>query len=239
MYHELLNEFGIPSKIIHAFCHDYVEISIYNRKIVADMTKDYQDISLIKYGIMEHNNFYVGTQKRKQNEVSYADRILKYSSKMSMEEIVMMLRKELMEEHLDIDAYREERADVTDYCYHAMKAIEQIMSVPRKNIGYMSGKKFIKYLLINLLGKLCSYQIHEFFNRNEQTYIEVLIVEINGQTHYYNYQKMADDCYELQEVTKSIVDFLLQSKSFEHKKSYSQVSQYHQKDSFDIHGRTA
>lgn len=221
MYHELLTEFGISSRIVHDFCHDYVEISIHDRKITADMTKDYQDISYIKFGMKKHHNFYIGSPQNEQKEINYADKILKYLSSISMEEVIELLKNELLEEN----------DNVFDYCRNAMKAIEQIMSVQRKNVGYISGKKFIKYLLINLIKKFCSYQIYEFFNREEQTYIEAFIVEINGIQYYYTYQKMADGCYELHEVTKNIIDFLFHSNSFEYKKNYTQI---HSSDFLDV-----
>lgn len=133
MYHELLKELGIHSKIIHAFCHDYVEIFIGDCKITADMTQDYQDISYIKFG-MKQSNFYMGSVRNDQKEIHCIDNILKYSTEISMEEAVELVQQDLLKEN----------DNVFDYCRNAMKVIEQIMSIQRKNVGYISGKQFIK-----------------------------------------------------------------------------------------------
>ncbi len=210
MYHDLLKEFDIDSNIVKTFCHNHVIIKIDEKEYIADLMKDYQDIFLTKFGLQTKYNHQTLTTREEQNEqLKQIDEQINYYKGIHTEEVLAQVKMELQSKYKDSD----------DYMYNAFKTVTNIMNFHRTNVGYISGRVYIRYLLRYFLEddyKPCSARI---YNANNDTYIQAYSVESKNKQHYFIYQKMNNGYYEMNEVNKNLIEYLVKSKTY--KSTYS------------------
>ena len=199
MYQELLQEFGISAKVIHEFCHDYVEF-LYNNEIVhADLTKDYYDITFAKLDPSLLQNFYIGSPKRIQSEIQAIDHLLGYERHSLRLSILKQAKRNLQTNFSN---------NSNEYYSTFFQTIEHMLNFMNQNVDYISGRKYIQYLFHEFLDRTqCSYEIYHVSNHNEHFFAELYLITIKGQTYYFTYQPMNQGAYYFQEVSKGIIDY--------------------------------
>jgi phosphoglycolate phosphatase-like HAD superfamily hydrolase len=202
MFKQLLNAFGIKAEEKKGFCHLYVEYEINNQTYVADLMKDYEDIFRIKFGLKTENNYQKEvTEKTKQSQIERWDKAIHYKKGITTEKVLEELKKELKEKYLD----------ASDYIANCTKVISHLINIQRKNVtlGFISGRKYIHYLLKFFLEDYYQSCSSEFYNKDQGIYMTLYGIKTEKNTIYYIYQKRANGTYEMKEVPKHIIQFLL------------------------------
>lgn len=206
MYKDLLTEFGIKAKVIESFCHNHVDFLVDDKKYTADLMRDYQDLFLTKFGLPTKYNYQLmKTKEEQQVELHEVDNKINYRKGINTEDVLKLIKEELKDKYKDSD----------DYMYNTFKTVSTIMNFHRENVGYISGRVYIRYLLKYFLDdsyKPCSARI---YNKEDNTYIQAFSVESKNKQHYFIYQKMNNNYYEMNEVNKTIVEYLVNSKSYD------------------------
>lgn len=212
MYHDLLKAFDIDSEVVETFCHNHVVAKIDEKEYIADLMKDYQDLFLIKFGLKTKYNYQMLTTKAEQkSQLDLLDKEINYYKGIHTEDVLQQIKTELQSKYKDSD----------DYMYNTFQTVANIMNFHRKNVnvGYISGRVYIRYLLRYFLDdsyKACSARI---YNTNDDTYIQAYSVKSKNKEHYFIYQKMNNNYYEMNEINKNLVEYLIKSKNY--KSSYS------------------
>lgn len=140
-------------------------------------------------------------------ELNKADDKIKYRKTIGIEEVLKQIKQELNNNYKDHD----------DYMYNVFNTVSSIMNFHRANIGYISGRLYIKHLLMYFLDdsyKPCSAR---FYDKENNAYIQAYSVESKNKRHYFIYRQMNNNYYEMNEVNKETVEELVESKNYKSK----------------------
>lgn len=199
LYKDLLTRFGMEAKVIPGLGHQSVEYTIDHKTYVADLTKEYKDITKIKFALATENNYpkNVSKEKRKQIVLEWDDKI-GYRKNMKTETVLEMLKKELQEKYPNKE----------DYIFNTYKVVEYILNVPRKYVRPTSGRKYIYFLLEFFLGEEYHVKSSKIYNIERNTYIQAYKSSLSDKDHFYVYQRQGDQ-YQFKEVSIKTIEFLL------------------------------
>lgn len=208
MYSELLNIFGIPSKIKSVNVKLYnlntknyyfenigtnVEVLIDNQVYIADLTGNLNDLVGLKFGLP--TNYNCRTNSEIQTESTSTIENLKKDEKIS--KLKQMLDIIKIQEHLKNDVYN----------YQVYRAIANNIDFSKFSIGFSEGKVYTDLLLKFMIGEhYISYNIC-FFDKFNDRYMSVYIVPVKGTNLYFSYEKGPSGLYKLKDISKETLDF--------------------------------
>lgn len=207
MYSELLREFGIDSRVKYKqesfrdektgayFVNTVsanVEVLIDGQVYIADL--DINDMAAIKFGLNTHNNC---------EPLKESNKTKKYPTE---EEAKINRIKEM----LDI-IKEKEHLNNEEYIFQAYRAIQNNVNFTKPNVGFTVGKAYIDKLLefFAPVGYK-SYNVC-FYDNEKQRYMSVYIVPLNGENHFFSYEKQISGLYKFDEVPKERIDFYFQN----------------------------
>lgn len=179
IYKELLKAFKIPSVDIgksHAKVQFYVNKTWY----IADITKNYEDITRIKFKLPLKNFPFSSNYQGKP-----------------IDDVLKVIKKELLNQNLTLE----------EYTLRVCKLIENIMQFPRENIGFVSGREFIEKIFKFLLEYTPESSL--FFDKERQVYVNIYTFSFSYVNYYFSYQKMANGYYEFHEIDTKELCYLL------------------------------
>lgn len=185
---ELLKEFDIEAREDGNVGHSFVVTTIDGEDYMFDLTQDYEDFMRIKFGLKVR--YHYDSPSHNDNR--------KYKN--TEEKLSLIKQKlELSKTKLNKD----------EYIYQVFQTIEKILSFfEPENVDIVSGVEFINYLLKYFIGKNFISCNTRFYNRNENSFVEVYSILANGNMYYFIYQKKQEK-YLLQEASKEDVKIIL------------------------------
>lgn len=199
LYVDLLKFFYINAKV--KYCnpifksHPTVFLEIDKKIVLVDLMLGFEDISGIKFGYSIRHNLIQGSDFLTKAEEM--DAAIKYNKGIKTEEVLELIKKELIDLKLDPDEYK----------YKVFKTIEKIMSFPRSNVRFISGAEYIFQLLRDFSIKLQGGYA-TFYNKEKKEFIAVYFIELEEKPVYFIYQKNENGLYEFHEVTEERINAL-------------------------------
>lgn len=202
MYTRLLHAFGIVARVKNIpetdkkEAHANVEVLINGNTYIADITALNKDLECIKFGMDTHYNcqIYKKVYEEKYHFAEVGNDV--YTRNIKMEDILKRIKDELK------DKYKDKKLNKDEFVYIVYKLICTIMSFPRKNVGFVSGTKFIRDILKASIGdSYIPYNIH-YYDKEKNIYIGVYLIIKNGDKHYFAYQKSNEGTYSMNEITE-------------------------------------
>lgn len=194
LFCDLLKSFMIPSYVEENENHACVISYINGKMELSDLMHNYEDLMNIKFGLNTQNNHDVRVEK----EQSYS-------------EALNEIRKYLQNLNLKPE----------EYIYKTFKIVEVILNKPRpdRNIGYISGIRFIS--------KLLKYFVHEnykpvnnhFFNPETGDYVEGYEIKIGNKVFHFVYKQNESKQFTLSEIGE------LEYNTY--KENYNSIESYH------------
>lgn len=198
LYAELLESFNIKYQIIRNDNHAAIIVVIDNKMFLADLTNRNIDISRIKFGT-KIQNFYQIYRNKNEEKFSFQqiDNEI-YTKGVELEKTISKLKTSanILKTQMPIDEYN----------YFFFNLIQKIVNIPRENVGFMSGIVFISELLKEFNFDKNNFRNTHYFDINKKIFIDVYETLVNGNSHYFAYQKYNKN-YRLQEISKEDVIF--------------------------------
>ncbi len=200
LFVDLLKAFGIEAKVLKSniakFQHSLVEITTKNYGVLfADLMLGLYDLSAIKLG-----KEIINMRFSKPTNVFFdqIDKKIKYKQKMTFEEAICLIKKELSHNNLSCD----------EILQKVFKGVADIINFPRKCfIGYCSGTNSIFEILLELTGR--KFISTQFYNLENNEFVEVYPLELSNQILYYVYEKGMDGTFYFHQVEEEkIIDYL-------------------------------
>lgn len=220
MYNELLRNFGIVSRVksVDAKLYDTntksyyfgnigsnVEVLIDGQVYIADLTKNLNDLVGLKFGLPTNYNCRTNFEIQKES-ISNLENI-KHNEKVSkLKQMLEIIKKQ---EHLNEEEYN----------YQVYRAIENNIDFSRPNIGFAEGKVYTDLLLKTMIGDYYIPNNICFFDKNNDRYMSVYVVPVNGTNQYFSYEKGPSGLYKFNDIPKETIDFYFQN--YEYKLSDS------------------
>lgn len=197
LFVDLLEAFGIEAKVLKStfpkFHHSLVEITTKNYGVLyADLMIGFYDLGAIKLG-KETKYIYFDNS----NIISFdrIDKKIKYKYEITFEEAIELAKRELFNETLSFD----ERLQKT------FQMVANIINFPRKSsIRYCSGTHSIFQLLFELTGE--KFVSTQFYNLENNEFLEVFPLELSNQTLYYTYEKDANGSFQFHQVEEEKIE---------------------------------
>lgn len=188
LFVDLLKSFGIEAKVIKSgipkFHHSLVEITTKNYGILyADLMIGLYDLCAIKLGREPINMSFANATNNGVFE--QIDKNIHYKQKMTFEEAVALIQVELANKEFSSD----------EQLQKTFKGVADIINFPRSySIGYCSGTNSIYEMLLILTGK--KYASTQFYNLENNEFIEIYPIVLNHKTLYYSYEKNNDGVFQ-------------------------------------------
>lgn len=207
MYSELLREFGIDSRVKYTqksfqdektgayfinTVYANVEVLIDGEVYIADL--NINDMAAIKFGLNTHYNC---------EPLKESNRAKKYPTE---EEAKINRIKEMLNIIKD-----KEHLSNQEYIFQVYRAIQNNINFTKPNVGFAVGKAYIDKLLEFLTSSnYKSYNV-SFYDNEKQKYMSVYIVPLNGENHFFSYEKQVSGLYNFDEIPKERIDFYFQN----------------------------
>lgn len=209
MYKELLNNFSINAEVKKGFCHHYVNFKIDDKVHSADITEYYEDFYRIKFGLKTLNFYQLGmTNADKEILNDKSDKKINYYKGIYTEDALNMVKDELTILYGD---------NYFEYEENAFKVIRDIMNSHKDGVSYTSGRKYIRYLINLFLDMSDSECCCRIYNTRKDDFLSIYKIGHDDNPRYYLYQKMDNGYYELNQVNRAVIDFYINSNSYETK----------------------
>lgn len=213
LFVDLLKSFGIEAKVIKSgipkFHHSLVEITTKNYGILyADLMIGLYDLCAIKLGKDTKNMHFLNTS----NGVSFdeIDKKINYTQEITFEETMRLNKEKLLNGNL---SYEEQ-------LQHAFQMTADIINFPRKyTFGYCIGANSIFQILLELTGK--KFSSTQFYNLENNEFIEIYPLELSNQTLYYAYEKGKNGSFQFHQVKEEKIE--------EYLNHYDSQNSYHLK----------
>lgn len=185
LYKDLLEAFKIHAQIVGK---NHVKVIFWINQIeyVADMTKNYEDLWRIKFGLPL---LHFHPKDKEVIEDKKLDKKIKYDKGIQIVEVLKIIRQEL------------EYVKIGEYPYQLCKIMETIMQFQRKNVEYVSGREWLEFAFTELDYPL---EYARFFDKRKHIYFNVYqIFDEKNFPHYFAYQRMPNDYFEFHEIEKN------------------------------------
>lgn len=198
LFVDLLEAFGIEAKVLKStfpkFHHSLVEITTKNYGVLyADLMIGLYDLGAIKLGNEITNMCF--TNNKEGISFDGIDKKIKYKYDITFEETIELVKRELFNETLSYD----ERLQKT------FLMVANIINFPRKSsIRYCSGTHSIFQLLFELTGE--KFVSTQFYNLENNEFLEVYPLELSNQTLYYVYEKDANGSFQFHQVEEEKIE---------------------------------
>lgn len=198
LFVDLLKAFGIEAKVLKStfpkFHHSLVEITPKNYGVLyADLMIGLYDLGAIKLGNEITNMCF--TNNKEGISFDGIDKKIKYKYDITFEETIELVKRELFNETLSYD----ERLQKT------FLMVANIINFPRKSsIRYCSGTYSIFQLLLELTGE--KFVSTQFYNLENNEFLEVYPLELSNQTLYYVYEKDANGSFQFHQVEEEKIE---------------------------------
>lgn len=212
MYNELLHNFGIVSRIksVEVKLYDSttsnyyienigseVEILIDGQIFVADLTKNLNDLVALKFGLSPSYDCKTRFEIEKNNTNNLNQ--LKKSEKIN--KIKQMLDIIKTQEHLNDEEFN----------YQVFRAIQNNVDFSKPNVGFPEGKIYIDLLLKTIIGDYYMSNNICFYNKENNKYISLYVVPLNGINQYFSYETGPSGLYKFHDIPKETIDFYFQN----------------------------
>lgn len=198
LFVDLLKAFGIEAKVLKSevakFHHSLVEITTKNYGVLyVDLMIGLLDLKAIKLGKKIKNmRFADDTLNIFFDEI---DKKINYNQGITFEEKIGLIKKELSNENLSYD----------ELLQKAFKRVADIINFPRKYaMRYSSGSNSIYNILLELTGK--KFLSTQFYDLENNEFIEVFPLELSNQTLYYAYEKDANGNFSFHPIEENEVE---------------------------------
>lgn len=188
LYETLLLSFGIIAKVKGDGSHDWVIANINDQVYRFDITKDYEDIMRMKFGLMP-KHICKGVTDKIECRVKINNEQITEKEKF-LEKVKRSFAIKKRELHLSQEEYN----------YVIYKWIERLMSTSTINYGYVSGTSYIKFLLKYLIGENYRPDYIKFFDKSLQCFIRVYYVKRQDGLHYFSYQMQENGTFQFKEI---------------------------------------
>lgn len=195
LFVDLLQAFGIEAKVLKSgitkFHHSLVEITTKNYGVLyADLMIGLCDLGAIKLGKEIINMHFSDNFKDKSFEE--IDKKIKYNQGITFEEVLGLIKKELLDENLTYD----------ELLQSAFKVVGDIINFPRKyTMRYCSGNNWIFNILLELTGE--KFASTQFYNLENNEFIEVFPLDLSNKTLYYVFKKDSDGTFKFLQIEES------------------------------------
>ncbi len=185
LYKDLLEAFKIHAQEVGKN-HVKVIFWINHIEYIADMTKKYEDLWRIKFGLpLVHFH----PKDKEVIEDKKLDKKIKYDKGIQVVEVLKIIRQEL------------EYVKMGEYPYQLCQIMESIMQFKKKNVEYISGREWIEFAFAELNYPL---EYARFYDKRKHIYFNVYqIFDAKNSPHYFAYQRILNGCYEFHEVSES------------------------------------
>lgn len=188
MFKKLLEAFSINAKIKSSDgTHACVVAQIEGKNYCFDLTKDYEDLMLIKFGMHPlHNSEIMKDKDNSKKEMSvYFD-----EQNYSLKKLKFYFEEKRAELHLSDE----------DYLYVIFKWISKKVDFSHQNVGYISGNTYIYYLLKYFMGENYKPCYSNFYDKNSGTFIRIYATKRRGKLCYFSYQPMEGQNFGMKEI---------------------------------------
>jgi len=214
IYHDLLKEVGIDSRVEEMEKHMYVIVNIDNIQILADPTsKYYSDMVRAKYG--DHTIGFIGYNVEiTEPALRMLDEMIGYKKGIYTSEVIMMLKKELR----DPDLLKQNLGITDDMSFYETLKIkfEFICSIINRskklNQGYVDTVNYMCYLMRNLLevGECISVSEMVYYLENEQSLdidaVSIYEIRVYDERYYYLLSKK-EDLFKIEQIEEKEIEF--------------------------------
>lgn len=185
---ELFKAFDIEAREDGNVGHSFVVTTIDGKDYTFDLTQDYEDLMRIKFGlkILYHYDSPSHNDNRKYKHTEAKLNLIKQKLEQSMTKL-----------------------SKDEYIFQVYQTIEKILDFfEPENVDIVSGVEFINYLLKYFIGKNYISCNARFYNRENNSFVEVYSILVNGNVYYFTYQKM-DKKYVFQNAKEEEVQVIL------------------------------
>ncbi len=194
LYQDILHEFGYNTLIKeeqHGLRkHYYVLVKTSKYLLKADVTGLNFDLSSIKFGLPTKDFYILNTLDKGKKIINKIDKEINYQKEINTEEILKLIRQELLAKNLKRETYIEE----------VIKIVTLIMNIKRENVNFVSGRDFIIYLFNYFLLDNTYLKTYSLYNLEQDKYIALITLKSQDNYRYFVYQK--DDYYTLKPITE-------------------------------------
>lgn len=224
LFVKLLNAFNITAEYVDdaVYWHGYVKFYINNKVYIADITRNFQDIVNIKFGLKTshfyRNDFLIRLVKKlhlsffENLEFDFLemDKTINYYKGIYTDEVFIMIKKEI---------YSFPYTDNLQLIERVLEIVMLIINIERPNIPFFSGSSFINRMLKYFLGDLEDYIRHSNVYDKERTeFMEVIANTYGDNIQFYLYEKNEEGYFKLRKVSKKKIRQIADSYKCEHKK---------------------
>ena len=210
LFKALLKSFSIEAFIKSDSSHAYVIVTISDKNYSFDLTKDYEDLMLIKFGFPSKNNHEIVNGK--VLEESIFGSVENHEQELHLKNAKKYFEMKKVEFHMSEE----------DYIYILFKWLEKNICSLCSKAGDVSGNAYVRYVLKFMLGEEYKPHYAKFYNKSTRYFFRVYSIERAGKTYFFSTQSSENGDFAFKEI-KSIKEIRFYLSAYSVDKPYNLV----------------